>query len=225
MAKELDRRFYKVYLSFTDGEYYGNSFDWEIKFVDEKFNEEFDYPKVDTEDAREYTIQAIKFHLDELSEFIKPSRLLDFIKTIGDPNTGEALYANLEENILYLMNITNRVISGAETDYIDKFRNFIWGKSTPYGDDDECHLCFLGRKNDLTTWLKPHEEFVNIFKSYLIEDPFLYLLAFDDANLVQSQIKRLQEIINSVIIEKKNMDKKLKTLEAELRRLQLKEKK
>ena len=204
--KELTRENVKVYLKFIDGEYYGNEYEWETRAINSTFNDWGDCPSSNTKDARQYTIETINYHLDSLSEFIKPSTLLSFIKTISDPNTGEALYNNLQDNVLYVLNALNKVVYNINDEDSDALRDFVWGKHTQYGDDDECHLGLFGNNNNLSVWFKPHEEFVRYFKDTLKTKVNLYLLVYDEANLREEQIKYYKDAIARYEKEKQRIE-------------------
>ena len=188
----------KVYLRFIDGEYYGDSFEWDILDKDISFEYPYvDFPQLDSKDGRLYTIEAIKRHLDELSEFIRPSVLLDFIKTISDTNTGEELYNNLQENVKYVLDLYYKIVHSAEPIQATKFNDFVFGVHVPYGNENECHLCLFGKSELLMLWLKPHDVFVIEFKSRLKGNQELYLLAYDDASLKEATIVNLKERIKN----------------------------
>ena len=225
--KEYNKKENKVYLRFIDGEYYGDSFDWEVVDIGVSFNDYKEYnmycPRVDTKDARLYTIEAIKYHLDELSEFIKPSALLDFIKTIEDTNTGKELYDNLQENVMYVLNITMNVLTKAQDEKSSDFNDYVFGKHfSPYDTESECHLCLFGDPDLLMLWVKPHKQFVEEFKQRLKYKQDLYLLAYDDESLRQSNIEALKERIKNWERERDRINlnieadkKKLKELEGD----------
>lgn len=191
----------KVYLRFIDGEYYGDSFEWDVRPQDDYFNTDT-WPHVDTQDARVYTAEAIKHHLDALSEFIRPSVLLDFIKTIEDINTGEAIFDTVQENVKYVLDLVKKIFTVADAEQASEFNNYVFGKHEAYGNETECHLYMFNDPETFRLWLRPHEQFVNEFKYKLKARQDLYLLAYDDKSLQEAHIKQLKERIKYLEAER-----------------------
>ena len=213
----------KVYLRFIDGEYYGNSFEWDTLAEDQAFDDPWMFSPIDnTKDARLYTIRVAREYLDDLSEFIRPSVILDFIKTIEDPNTGEELYNKLQVNVKYVLDLVKTIITKAEPEKASQFRDAVFGRHEPYGSENECHLCLFGDVNSFMLWVKPHEEFVKIFKQRLRYNQYLYLLAYDDDSLRDSQIKALETRLANLKKERERVDASIEQTEKTLAELKQK---
>lgn len=219
MMEKLTKEKFKVCLIFSPGEYYGDSYSWDYFEQDQTFNYTWFHPKVDTKDARLYTIATIKNQLDSLSKFVKPSVLLDFIKTIGDPNTGEELWNNLQDNLLYIFNLSYYIASVANITIMDKFRKLVWGQFISYNTEDECHICLFDNQNGLVDLLKPHNEFVEFFKEHLKQDIDSFLLIYDDKTLKEARIKELEQQIADWEKEIKNLNNAIKNAKTQIVKL------
>lgn len=210
----------KLYLHFFDEGYYGYTFEWNETAADCCFVNDGGYrqfkPSVRTKDARVYTIEAIKYHIDALSEFIKPSVLLDFIKTIGDPNTGEELYGHLQENVRYINSLVTKINKSVDSKTADEFDKYVLGCNN---SDNRCYLAPFNKDENLMRLLKPHDEFVEWFKGRLSYNDELYNLAYDYNNFKAAKIDKLERIIANQKEQRDKLDSSIERYEKELAEL------
>lgn len=210
----------KIYLHFFDEEYYGYTFEWNEMVADCYFINESVYsqlePEVKTKDARIYTIEAIKYHIDKLSEFIKPSILLDFIKTIEDPNTGEELYGHLQENVRYINSLVTKIFKSVDSKIADEFDEYVFGRKNT---DNRCHLVPFNNDENLMHLLRPHDEFVEWFKGRLSHNIELYNLAYDYNNFKAAKIDNLERIIKNLEAERDKINSRIEEYEKDLAEL------
>lgn len=200
----------KIYLHYYDEEYYGCKYEWDEAIPNAMLGGYDCTPSLETKDARLYTIAGVECFIDELSEFIKPSMLLDFIKTLKDANTGEKLYDNLQENVRYALSLVDSVYKRGDIDGASKLNDCLFGFHERFGNDDECHLAPFGDGKLLMKWILPHDEFLAFFKETLkFRDKEMYAVAYSDKDMREEVIKDIEDRIHQLEDQKKNIDREI----------------
>ena len=208
----------KIYFHYYDEEYYGCRYEWDEATFNATLGG-FDHtPSLETKDARLYTITGVEFFIDELSEFIKPSVLFDFIKTLKDANTGDELYDHLQENVRYALDLVDSVYKRGDRDGASKLNDCLFGHHEQYGNGDECHLAPFGDGNMLMKWLLPHDEFMTFFKDTLkSRDKEMYAVAYSDKDMREEVVKDIENRIHQLEQQKKNIDREIETEKARIK--------
>ena len=208
----------KIYLHYYDEEYYGCQYEWNEVTSNAMLGGYDNTPSLETKDARLYTIAGVEYFIDELSEFIKPSVLLDFIKTLKDANTGEELYNHLQENVRYAIALVDSVCKRGDMDGSSKLNDCLFGYHEQYGSSDECHLAPFGDGKLLMKWLLPHDEFLAFFKETLkSRDKEMYAVAYSDKDMRGEVVKDIENRIRQLEKQKKDIDREIESEKARIK--------
>jgi len=208
----------KIYLHYYDEAYYGCKYEWDEAASDAMLGGYDSTPSLKTKDARLYTIAGVEYFIDELSEFIKPSVLLDFIKTLKDTNTGEELYNHLQENVRYAIALVDSVYKRGDWDGSSKLNDCLFGLHERFGSDNECHLAPFGDGKLLMKWLLPHDEFLTFFKETLkFRDKGMYAVAYSDKDMREDVVKDIENRIHQLEEQKKNIDREIESEKARIK--------
>lgn len=210
----------KIYLDCGGSEYYGYNFSWEEADADETLGESDGVPSLETKDARLYTLACVEAFINELSDFIRPSVLLKFIKALEDADAGEELYNHLQENVRYVRGLVDDVKKRGEFDRAYALNEYVFGFRYHHIDySTECHLALFGSNSLLMEWLLPHDEFLTFFNGYLIKhNTKMYAIAYNGEEMKKEVIKEIEARIRSLEDQKKDIDREIENEKAEIKK-------
>ena len=202
----------KIYLDSGGSGYYGYNFSWEEAGANEMLGESDGNPSLETKNARLYTLAGVEAFIDELSDFIRPSVLLKFIKALEYADTGEKLYKHLQENVRYVRDLVDGVRKRGEINRSLALEDCVFGWHRHCDDcGAECHLAPFGDGNLMMKWLLPHDEFLAFFKKELAKrNNKMFAVAYNTQEVREQVVKEIEARIRFLEDQKKDIDREIK---------------
>lgn len=122
----------------------------------------------DEEMSKEQIISFINRRIDDLSEFIRPSYLLAFSKTLSDPDIGDEAYSNLCKNLEYIDGLSDKAQIISE-ELQAKFQKVVFGRKASFDRGATWLMPFPHHEdNNLEALLKDGDFFAMWFRLHLV---------------------------------------------------------